>query len=597
MVNHDILDPRFAMKAMRDSGYKNTAYAIAELIDNAVQANATHIDVLCKEIDVQRESNARRMIEQIAVCDNGSGMDKDQLWRSLQFGQGSRLDDRRGIGRFGMGLPNSSMSQAKRVDVWTWQHGIDSAIHTYIDLEDVETGNLRQVPEPTAVPVPIVWSQAASRIDQSGTLIVWSKVDRATWSTAAGFFRNSENLIGRTYRRFLVDQRVQIRIASFLNSNKTCEIDALIRPNDPLYLMANTSCPEPWADTAMFEPYGELNNFSNHFDVRFNGATHRVTVRLTHAKKAARSGHNPGGLPHGKHAAKNIGVSIMRADRELELQTGWTISHDPVERFWGAEVDFPPSLDELFGVTNDKQHARFFADLAGTDDKLEDYEGYATFHELMEALRNDGNPRFHMLEIRNYLIRNIRAMRNRLSENTRGSRGAKRHNGDTPEQKGTEATRQRQSEGFRGASDAGETEPAESRRDQIIAGLLDGGADQEDAEQGADLLIANQSKFYFQHSAIDSASFFSVRHLGGAIVVSLNTTHPAYQHLIALLEDAPADDNIEALRARMTKCHDGLKLLLEAWARFEDELPPAKRMAAQDIRNDWGRVARQFMVV
>ena len=32
-----------AIQAMRDSGYKNTAYALAELIDNSVQAGASKI--------------------------------------------------------------------------------------------------------------------------------------------------------------------------------------------------------------------------------------------------------------------------------------------------------------------------------------------------------------------------------------------------------------------------------------------------------------------------------------------------------------------------------------------------------------------------
>jgi hypothetical protein len=32
---------------MRDNGYKNAAYAIAELMDNAIQTRATHVELLC----------------------------------------------------------------------------------------------------------------------------------------------------------------------------------------------------------------------------------------------------------------------------------------------------------------------------------------------------------------------------------------------------------------------------------------------------------------------------------------------------------------------------------------------------------------------
>ena len=46
MVGAEIIPLRLAITAMRDSGYKNTAYALAELIDNAVQADATTVEVM-----------------------------------------------------------------------------------------------------------------------------------------------------------------------------------------------------------------------------------------------------------------------------------------------------------------------------------------------------------------------------------------------------------------------------------------------------------------------------------------------------------------------------------------------------------------------
>lgn len=90
-------------------------------------------------------------------------------------------------------------------------------------------------------------------------------------------------------------------------------------------------------------------------------------MRFSLAKEEARATNNAGGLPHGRHAARNVGVSIVRADRELDLDQNYVIQYDPRERWWGIEVDFPPALDDLFGVTNNKQSARTFADLARTD--------------------------------------------------------------------------------------------------------------------------------------------------------------------------------------------------------------------------------------
>jgi hypothetical protein len=47
---------------------------------------------------------------------------------------------------------------------------------------------------------------------------------------------------------------------------------------------------------------------------------------------------------------------------------------------------------------------------------------------------------------------------------------------------------------------------------------------------------------------------------------------------------------------RLRKAKNGLKLLLLAWARFEDEQPDGKiKDAVQDVRVDWGKMAAEFM--
>jgi len=50
------------------------------------------------------------------------------------------------------------------------------------------------------------------------------------------------------------------------------------------------------------------------------------------------------------------------------------------------------------------------------------------------------------------------------------------------------------------------------------------------------------------------------------------------------------------LRSRLAKSRKGLKLLLAAWARYEDEQPEGKRrQELQDTRVEWGKIARQFL--
>jgi hypothetical protein len=73
---------------MRDSGYKSTATAIDEFIDNSIQAAATRIDIIY-ELD-------GGTIRNIAVIDDGHGMEPDMIRAAVVWGGTHRHNDRRG---------------------------------------------------------------------------------------------------------------------------------------------------------------------------------------------------------------------------------------------------------------------------------------------------------------------------------------------------------------------------------------------------------------------------------------------------------------------------------------------------------------------
>ena len=88
-----IIPPELAVKAMRDSGYRNTAYALAELIDNSIQADASEVELICVEKYEQVNSQQRLRLQEIGTIDNGKGMSARTLSIALQFGNGTHLDD------------------------------------------------------------------------------------------------------------------------------------------------------------------------------------------------------------------------------------------------------------------------------------------------------------------------------------------------------------------------------------------------------------------------------------------------------------------------------------------------------------------------
>ena len=596
---HDIVPAHLAVQAMRDNGYKNAAYAIAELMDNAIQAGANQVELLCGEKKETLAQRKRSRIHQIAVLDNGRGMDAAVLRLALQFGNGTYLDEDKhiGIGRFGMGLPSSSVSQCEKVDVWSWQNGVESALHTYLDLEEIRKKELIEVPEPQPKAIPPIWRQVGKSFSKTGTLVVWSQIDRCIWKTGSAIIDNSELIVGRMYRKFLENKQVAIRMLAFnLDNPGTAIVQKYALPNDPGYLIAETSCESPFDKTPMFQPWEGEDKFEWMCPIEFRDKTHEVVVRFSYAKEEARAGQNPGSLPHGQHAAKNVGIAIVRAGRELELDQTLVIKYDPTERWWGIEVEFPPSLDDLFGVTNNKQSARNFAELIKLDIESHLKNG-KTISQLKEEFQEDEDPRGPLLDIIQKIDSQLNIIRRLLKAQTKGTRnGNKRHSEPGAEEVATAATEDRKRKGHVGQSDRDESKPKEIRQTEITATLTDQGVAETQAKELAAKTINDGLKYTFAEADLETAAFFSVKPRGGAIIVTLNTSHPAYDKLVEVMERDTDNVDAETLRTRLTNSLEGLKLLLLAWARYEDEQPDGeRRQAAQDTRVDWGRIARQFL--
>lgn len=612
-VSYPIVSSDMTIKAMRDSGYKSTAHAIAELIDNGIEANATVVELFAVESTERRSERARYHIEEIAVMDNGDGMDHETLRRSLRFGVGNR-QERKGIGRFGVGLPNSSISQCERVDVWSWQNGPENALHTYLDLTEIRSPD-EQVPEPQPDPAPQRWRDLSQGLGASGTLVVWSQLERVQWRGAETTLRNTEELIGRIYRRFITDGRCRIRLVPVqCGAPLPAARDA--RPNDPLYLTSQTSTPFPFDTKPMFRPCGagSIGEVGvEEFLVKGkDGNEYPVRVRASIANDAARRSDiegqpwpegispalNPGATPWGKHAARNLGVSLVRADRELDLDKGWVSTYDPVERWWGIEIEFPPELDEVFGVTNNKQSATAFSALAHFEWKEEAQPGQS-WGDFRAQLAEEGNPRLPLIDIV-YHIREklISKLRNDLEDQRRGT-GTSRKRHEPVEAKAEQAVKKRRDEAGPSLTDtlAEETTPEESRQQQFESLVSTHNYAEADAKRIIEETMAQHRHVRLLTSRNpDSLAFFNIEFIPGMLQVSLNMDHPVYHDLVAVLDNEVVGATQNELADRLERAASAFKLLLFSWARFEDELPEGSKTKdrVKKIRQDWGRLASEF---
>ena len=618
-LDFSVVSPALTIKAMRDSGYKDTDHALAELLDNSIEANAQLIELIVCEVPPDPDkAYARARINEIAVVDDGDGMNPDILRRALKFGDGTRLDRKsRGIGRFGVGLPNSSISQCRRVDIWSWTNGPANAMHCHLSIDDIEIG-ARDVPAPVQSPVPEQWmlvSEATSSL--SGTLVVWSTLDRVRWRSGERTIERTAELCGRLYRKFITRDGAPVTIMlkqamqaddglMDLTESRVCP------PNDPLYLIAPSSAPQPFDTTAMFEEHNKRSWDIRIVDTHGDMQTGTVTVRCARAKPGAinrelsnvpwpssapsgRAGHTP----WGKHADRNKGVSIVRAGRELELSQAWVNSYEPQERWWSVEVEFDPVLDDIFGVVNNKQHAHAFVVGAGFDWNLAALPG-ETLGDLRERWRDEGDMREHLIDIWVWMDDQIKEMRAARTEITKGTgpRGPGRHpqTGVTAEDVATTVIAEQTGRGERGTTDDTPT----ATNAEKIAGIAESAAhlrvDSETAKRWAEETVESGRRVLFQRVRLGHRdAFFDVESVNDVIEVWVNNRHPVYAHLIGLLDGGTDEQTQEALAARLDEASFTLRLILIAWARLEDKAPSGLKGQFEDFRMDWGREARHFL--
>lgn len=598
MTDKHVIPQSLAITAMRDSGYKNTAYALAELIDNSQQAGAKIIEVITREKRTQVVSRVVNRLHNLAVLDNGSGMDAATLQMALQFGNGTRLDDRSGIGRFGMGLPNASISQAGRADVWSWRNGTANALHTYIDVEEIENESMVLVPAAKHKAVPSEWLAIGSSFGKTGTLVVWSKIDphRLTWKTAKPTLKHTSQIAGRIYRRFIHDSSLRIRMVEA--EEKNVFKDSWVPLNDRLYLIPSSAVPPPFDKKPMFQEAIKQDH-----EVEYNGKRYKIHTRYSVARddtvsEAAKLGsRDRGSTPWGKHAADNMGISVMRAGRELILDRSWCIGYDPRERWWAAEVEFPPALDEIFGVPNNKQAANHFTELATLEweDLAEQGED---FKDVVNRLNDEGDPRGLLLKLSDEIKQNLKQLREIIKSQGRSRTATSRHvDADEATIAADEGWKDRSKEKPL-EDDAKPNTEADLKK--ILTDLTEVKKyDEETAKHIVKLIKDRDLKIIFLEADFPNKfELFNVERKGNTTELTFNQNHPAFDQIFGTIsmvdEDLSKLNSIELLE-RLTKAVNATKIIFGAWARYEREVGIARLSGLQKVRYDWGQIAAQFL--
>mgnify|MGYP000642799245 CR=1 FL=1 len=392
-----IIGPKFLEK-VRSSDYKNSIYAIAEIIDNSVDAEAKNIEILTITEDGS--------IKDIYFIDDGKGMNKSILQKCVIFSETNNLPGSVKTGVFGMGLPNSSISQCQLFCVITKIDG--EWYENRVDFKKMKAESTLYI-DPIFKTDRIKLNKILklSKIDNPTTIVHWTKLDRIDTVRANTLKDRAERLLGRIHRYKIRDE-LQIRFLNYSDNNATPDIDRVFVENDPLYLTTGPSWIAPIIDELSHDVSSTDHRFSRDtyfkkfkqngyidrtkplffrpehaqetIEVHWGRKTYRIDLILAIAyKDVQKPGMREGGsTKFGKQLGIKVkgttnfpsgNISWIRNDREITCgnYSLFNVTQEN-QRFWSIELKYNTDdtddnvLDELLGLSNSKQSIKFTPD-------------------------------------------------------------------------------------------------------------------------------------------------------------------------------------------------------------------------------------------
>lgn len=568
----EIVDLRHMADAIRNTGYKDLDSAVAEIVDNSIEAKAKDIFIiLCEETN---ERKGRKVVNEIGFLDNGSGMNDEILEKCLGIGSSTR-QERKGIGRFGVGLPQASLYASPCVEVYSWQNSVENAKKVFLDTEKMSNGEQVEIEPPVACKLPKPYSDFITYKTQernydfskNGTLVVWRKCDNLNPRSRLAIKDTLQESLGQKFRYFIHNKTCEIRI--FCEQDR--DVNGIVYPNDPLFLMddnvilGNPNFPDKAFHSydsdmtnlePVFEPYTANGNDTGivHLPIHFlnkKGEEHteNVEIKFSIVKtkfydfSAFPKGKDPGSYPIGKHAKKLEGISVVRAGREIDFRKFdfYESVNQPQHRWWGCEISFSPSLDEAFKVANNKQ----YVELKKT--KENEFQDDDELPSVWEQLNSVVSKTIKSMYKRNELLRD----KARTEQKEPVFPSASEDTINSVEQNNTEDSI---SESIKNNSTTDEL--VEKTKEILEANNVIEKPTDDDAKQWLKM------KLKFIYSAqIGQSNFFSMDFSLGNVTVYINMNHEFYKtYLSKAISDASFKTAFELLLASYAKSVDELSL-------------------------------------
>ena len=370
----------------------------------------------------------------------------------------------------------------------------------------------------------------------------------------------------------LLGSRRSIKVR-LIDENKFLAQDVSLKPNDPMYLLTPNNLPG-YENEATNEKIDEAT--VNATDV--NGKEQIIKVFLSVAlPEIQRKG---GNTSIGKHYASNNGISFVRAGRELELNDkGFFPPSEPRTRWLGIEVQFPPQLDDYFGVTNNKQAIRKFVNF--TESQLEQ------FSETIEDEQSDYevNEAKMLRDLHNTVLKLYRTGERIVKSRGEGTKPPKPGGNDTTATIVSKKIKKIDVNVETSSANEASKKTDEEKLKELIELALktDTSRTVDEATSLARYQLANLVELAYDDWA--GNVFVDIKNRGNAAVAVINRRHPFYNKF---------HDHL--LNSEDKKGFEALKILVMALVRTEDVLENRiGKEKFEKIREEWGKYLKEFL--
>jgi len=551
-----------ALQSLRDSGYSFEA-ALGEVIDNSIEANANNIYIYLFKKETKK---GKKHVHQIAIIDDGNGMPEEILHHYPQIGFSTRYMRTDTIGKYGVGAKLAALNYAKRFDVWSRTEKDKPWYHVFLDLEEMleteERGEEHYIPAPQIKSIPEGWTKVVN--DSSGTIVLWSNIDRLDEGRFAVSYdeleSNLEKELSRIFRYFINDG-----INIYVNDKKMLSYD-------PLFLMNNS-----FSDLTLktfYEKSNQQEKVKDHYgsliiadeEIKIGPATARLRVTFYPAEVTRRRLSGGDELARKLRLPENEGsISFIRKNREVSYTNVPRIFPRGVQeadRFIGLEVSFNPQLDSYFGVRNVKRGV-----------------------EPHGELRN---------EIRGRLKKYLKIARDLLDE--AWGKAAQAHKEKMGEHASmTEAVKDANATMPKGKAKGPDSK---SEEQQILSDLAKDVVGDDHEKKQEYLNKIKDLPFVVESVDFAGNEFIDIKHLSKRVIIRLNTRHKFYREMWEPVNSIAQKDagtiSVDEAISTCKRTIEALTLLLISYGKAEsmEENPDEKY---RDLTMYWGQFLNSLM--